>query len=97
MIAVGRLGINDELLPATFRLLDLFFPSLLEEIHDAGHSLGVGLRSFHSRKNHLRDRLTIDDEASRALLGVIANDDADTAGIWSPFNRRIPIQLFALL
>ena len=42
VIAIGRLGINtNEFLPATFRLLDLVFSQLLEEIHDAGHSLGV--------------------------------------------------------
>ena len=48
---------NDELLPPTFRLLNLAFAELLEEVHDASHSPGVWLHPFRSGE-HLRNRLT---------------------------------------
>ena len=77
VIPVGRLLVDDhEFLATAFRLLNLVFPELLEEVHDAGHSLRVRLRPFRSSK-HLRNRLAIDDESSRGLLSVIASIMSD--------------------
>ncbi len=43
VISVGRIfADNDELLPATFRLLNLVVPQFLEDVHDMGHCLRVG-------------------------------------------------------
>lgn len=46
------------------------FPQFLEETYDASHSLGVGLLSFGSR-NHFLDRLIVQHETGRSLLGII--------------------------
>jgi hypothetical protein len=47
VISIDRFRFDsDEFLPATFRLLYLVCLELLEEIHDTGHSLRVGLRIF---------------------------------------------------
>jgi hypothetical protein len=79
-ISRGRLGINhDELLAAPFLLLDILLSKLVEEVHDAGHSLRVRPFPFCGSQHSL-DRSAIDDEASRSLLGVITNVASDITG-----------------
>ncbi len=64
VIAVGRILVDhNELLATPFRLLDVVFAQFLEEVHDTGHSLGVGLRAF-SGGDDLLDRLAIEHESS---------------------------------
>jgi hypothetical protein len=71
--AIGGVGIDHDHPPAAaLDQLDVVFPEIGEEIHDAGHSLGVRAFPFRGGQHSL-DRPRPDDEASRRLLGVIAN------------------------
>ena len=73
----GRLRINyDELLAATFLLLDVLLSKVVKEVHDAGYSLRVGAFPFRGSQHSL-DRFAINDESGRGLLGIISNITSD--------------------
>lgn len=62
MISVGHFKIdNNELRPPMFLQLDISFPKIGEEVHDANHSLRVWLLVFRGGDY----RLAIDDEVQQ--------------------------------
>ncbi|WP_157078504.1 hypothetical protein [Halalkalicoccus paucihalophilus] len=76
MISVSCLFIDDHELPATtLHLLDVVFLEFCEEVHNAGHSLGMGLIPSTTVDN--RDRLAIEYGANRRFLGPILHAPSD--------------------
>lgn len=67
VISSCRFRINDdEFLSPPFLHLNVPLPEIGEELHDARHGSRVRLCLFGG-SDHLRDRPTIDDEASEAF------------------------------
>lgn len=72
---ISHIGINDdELLSATLRQLDGLFPELIEDVHNAGHRLGM--RAFPlTGGDDLLDRPAVDDEPCSARARTRAPDE----------------------